>query len=694
MYKLFSVIVLLLVVNVLSAQISKTVEISEPGTLGQLIPASERVQLTNLTINGNVNAKDFFLLRDSVPNLSILDISQVNIVEYTGTNGLNTFLISFPPNEIPYSCFFKGSLTESNTVLSSIKLPSSATSIGDMAFILCVNLNEMDLPAGISRIGQTALVGSSVKFNVNSGNNYFSSQDGILYNKKGNILIHYPISQTGDIKVQQAIDTIAQFSFYGCSRIQSVELPYTVNFIGSMAFTNCFGLKSFKMNTNCERIYYSTDIFSGDTLTTSTLYVPFGTKNTFSQSGTWKAFGNIIASDQGFCSDKSTVTMPYSAGNSKISISSTVNWTAEVNQSWISLNKSSGLPGTEVLEIAVQENQTINERKAIITLNSQGFDPQTVEITQTIGPRVINLTAGSLISTFTPADRKTIKSLIVKGTIDARDFRILRDSMPLLEELNLKEAVITAYTGTEGTREELMTYKDNCVPPYALESGLNYHYLIIKKIYLPDNTLELGDGAFAISNLIDSIYLGQKLETLGAACFQGCYKLANIILPESVKTIRSYAFLECRGLNSLIVNSPTPVNLSSEYFVFSDIDFSKCILKVPVGSAASYAKANQWRDFTKIVEFKKIVNGLNNELMNEQLKLYPNPVIDKFEISNFEGNCLINLMDLNGRLLISRKVMQNEPVYIDTLPAGIYVLKLTTSNGVSVQKIVKNEKEF
>lgn len=694
MNKLFSIIVLLLFVNLLPAQVSKTVVISEPGTLNQLISVSERELLTNLTLNGNVNAKDFFLLRDSFPNLSVLDISNVNIAEYSGTFGQDANVMSFPVNEIPYTCFFKGSLTNPNTVLSSIKLPVSATSIGDLAFVLCTNLNDVELPNGIARINQTALVGSSIRMVVNSENNYFSSRNGVLFNKKGNVLIHCPITQTGDFKVQQGIDSLASFSFYGCSFIQSFELPSSVNFIGSMVLANCFGLKSFKMNTNCERIYYNSDIFAADTLTNSTLYVPFGTKNTFSQYNTWNAFGNIIASDQGFCSDKSTVSMPYNASNDKISISSTVNWTAEVNQSWVSLSQSSGLSGTEVVEIAVQENQSINERNAIITFNSPGFDPQTVEITQTTGPRIINLTAGGLISTINQAERKTIKSIIVKGTIDARDFRILRDSMPLLEELNLKEANIIAYSGTEGTRVEITTYKENCIPPYALESGMNYNYLKIKKIYLPPNTLELGDGAFAISNQIDTIYLGEKLETLGAACFQGCTKLTNINLPQSVKSIKSYAFLTCTGLKTLVVNSPTPVNLSSEFHVFNSIDFNTCILKVPYGSAASYAKANQWSDFNHIIEFKNSVNTIVNEPLNQVLKVYPNPITDNFIISNFEGSCTINLMDLNGRVIVSKQVMQNEPVNIRTLPAGIYVLKLKTSNGVTIRKIVKEERVF
>ena len=37
------------------------------------------------------------------------------------------------------------------------------------------------------------------------------------------------------------------------------------------------------------------------------------------------------------------------------------------------------------------------------------------------------------------------------GIIDARDFKTMRDLMPALGIIDLKEAVIVAYTGTEGT---------------------------------------------------------------------------------------------------------------------------------------------------------------------------------------------------------------------------------------------------
>lgn len=693
MCKLYSIIVLLLFVNLLPAQVSKTVAISDPGTLGQLLSVSESESLTNLTLNGNVNVKDFLFLRDSCPNLSVLDISTVSIAGYSGKIGQNSNVTSFPVNEIPTACFFKGNLTNPNTVLSSIKLPVSATSIGDYAFMLCTNLNEVELPIGIVKISQTALIGSSIKMVVDLGNSYFSSQNGVLYNKKGNVLIHCPVSQTGDFKVRQGVDSLDHYSFYGCSRIQSFELPSSISFIGSLAFSNCFRFNSFKINVNFKRVNYNTNIFDTDTLSKGTLYVPYGTKELFSQETPWSKFGSIIASDQGFYSDKSTVTMSCKAGCNTIKISSTVNWTAEVNESWVSLSKRYGLLGTEAVEIAVQENQSVFDRKALITISSPGYDAQTVEIIQTASPRIINLTAGSLVSEINHTDKLTTKSVVIKGTIDARDFRIFRDSMPLLEEVNLKEATIVGYSGLEGTKTNIITYKENCIPPYAFMSGLNYIYHNIKKIYLPINTIELGDGAFAMAYTIDSIYVGDKLETLGLACFQDCINLVNMTLPATVKTIKSYAFMNCRRLSSLVVNSPTPVNLSSEYFVFSDIDFSKCKLKVPYGSATSYAKANQWRQFTNIMEFENTVNS-DKALLKSLLKVYPNPVFDQFIINNFEGSCSMHLMDLNGRVIISRQVTLNESINISTLPAGIYLLKLNTSNGVTVLKIVKEERVF
>ena len=51
------------------AQVSKTVNLTAAGTLTASLTAIEKNTVTNLTINGTIDARDFEIMRDSMPLL-------------------------------------------------------------------------------------------------------------------------------------------------------------------------------------------------------------------------------------------------------------------------------------------------------------------------------------------------------------------------------------------------------------------------------------------------------------------------------------------------------------------------------------------------------------------------------------------------------------------------------------------------
>lgn len=59
--------------------------------------------------------------------------------------------------------------------------------------------------------------------------------------------------------------------------------------------------------------------------------------------------------------------------------------------------------------------------------------------------KTINFTAGNLYASLTETERNSITKLTITGSIDARDFKTMRDNMPLLAELDLNEVTIAAF---------------------------------------------------------------------------------------------------------------------------------------------------------------------------------------------------------------------------------------------------------
>ena len=131
--------------------------------------------------------------------------------------------------------------------LLSIALPDSLTSIGNWAFENCRSLVSVDIPDSITSIGDGAFGGcqSLTTINVSKDNLYFTSLNGVLFDKDKNILYQYAAGlDDTDYTVPDSVISIGNFAFEGCDNLISVYLPDTMTSIGDFAFDNCNSLKS------------------------------------------------------------------------------------------------------------------------------------------------------------------------------------------------------------------------------------------------------------------------------------------------------------------------------------------------------------------------------------------------------------------------------------------------------------------
>ena len=149
MKKLYSILLLALFVYTAVAQVTKTANVTTPGTLST-VASSYLSTVTNLTLTGSIDVRDIICMRDHMPLLAILDMSGVSIQAYTGADGTATYSTTYPANEIPMSSF---AYYTSNQTLKSIILPNSVTSIADYGFMECPGLTSISLPNSLKTIG-------------------------------------------------------------------------------------------------------------------------------------------------------------------------------------------------------------------------------------------------------------------------------------------------------------------------------------------------------------------------------------------------------------------------------------------------------------------------------------------------------------------------------------------------------------
>ncbi|MEI6555483.1 MAG: leucine-rich repeat protein [Paludibacter sp.] len=258
---------------------------STPGNLATILGTTNLAALTTFKIVGTLDARDFKTIRDKMPLLASVDLSDAVIVGYIGSDATYSGSYNYGANSIPAYSFYNSSTSLGKTVLKSIVFPTTLTSIGqyafygcsglagtltipnsvttietyafynctaiadvklsttlanlgDFAFMYCNSVATFNIPASLTNIGYRPF-GYCVNHNyfvVDPDNPNYASPDGVLFNKDLTKLVYIPTGRSGTYLVPPAVQIIGSNAFYGCKLITSVTIPNNVSVIESRAF--------------------------------------------------------------------------------------------------------------------------------------------------------------------------------------------------------------------------------------------------------------------------------------------------------------------------------------------------------------------------------------------------------------------------------------------------------------------------
>lgn len=134
-----------------------------------------------------------------------------------------------------------GAFLESD--LTSITIPNSVTSIGNLAFYNCDGLTSVH----VSDIESWC----RISFKKNEYMGYWG-QNPLLYAEH----LYIDGEEIKDLIIPSSITSINNCAFYGCSGLTSVTIPNSVISIGESAFYGCSGLTSIAIPTSVTSIGY------------------------------------------------------------------------------------------------------------------------------------------------------------------------------------------------------------------------------------------------------------------------------------------------------------------------------------------------------------------------------------------------------------------------------------------------------
>ena len=223
--------------------INKQIHLNTAGSLYSQLSNDELKNTTNLVINGLIDVRDFRIMRDSMPNLSVLDISACQIIESTEVYP-NQYTQTFPANTIPELAFYQNG-GKTKPKLTHVELPNSITAIGLAAFAGS-GLTSITIPDGVKTIDQAAF------------SNCLNLKCDKLSIKASYVgPIAFKATKISNIEVSDSTKIIGYDCFSECHNLKSVKLGDSIRFVSGNLFLNCDSLEEITLGK------YTNNIFDG-----------------------------------------------------------------------------------------------------------------------------------------------------------------------------------------------------------------------------------------------------------------------------------------------------------------------------------------------------------------------------------------------------------------------------------------------
>ena len=244
-------------VKALSDRINSLAEVDE--TLGYALVDADSIRYNNVTYQ--FEFKDYIGLNyvyyaytipntDATDNSAFTYVNHGDSIEITGfDNSISDVVIPSEIEGLPVTAISVGAFYLST--ITSIEVPDSVTSIGEMAFLGCTSLKSVKLSTGVAKIDKNAFGSCSAlqEIQVAKDNPNFSSLNGVLYSKKQDTLVIYPAAKTDAAYIiPSGVTSVAMYAFSENPYLETLTIPNSLIKVGDSAFYNCKNLRAVSYN--------------------------------------------------------------------------------------------------------------------------------------------------------------------------------------------------------------------------------------------------------------------------------------------------------------------------------------------------------------------------------------------------------------------------------------------------------------
>ncbi len=438
------------------------------------------------------------------------------------------------------------------TSIISPKLPNGIEEVCDYAFAYCNELNAVIMSRTIKKWYSNALYGSNniTIIDVEDENPYYSSMDGVLFNKEKTVLVTYPAGKEGDVyTVPDSVVTIAD-NACGYSKFNTVEIS-NVSVLGNRAFGN-----SKIQSINLEKM---TDIDAEAFYNCSSL-----------KEIEWPAKINIIPSNIfRQCNNLEKIIIPESV--TSINENAFYNCTSlksiDLPSSLSKIGRYAFYNCTSIQQVDFPDKLTSIDYGAFSGCRS---------LTSVIIPKTVTSLGGRAFS-----GCLGLESVTMQGSGRVPDYAF--SNCKKLIDLKLSENItaIGDYAFYNCIKLSSITLSENIK---SIGASAFYNCTGLVSVILG---ADIGDNAFGNCTALENITLLDTVKNIGTNVFYGCNRLKSIDIPASVQSIGEFAFNYCEALENITVNEENTVYSSDNGILFNN-DKSVLILYPQNKEGTSY----------------------------------------------------------------------------------------------------------
>ena len=690
-----------------------TIHVETAGTLPSLIPESEKYEITELTLTGNLNNVDIRFIREMAGRdylgnstngkLTILDFADANIVDYNKPADANSayYRSGLGDRYSPYIYH----ATNNNTIsrymfincdrLTSIMMPKNVTLIDWYAFSGCAALINAPIPAGVTSIGIYA----------------FSE-----------------CSELTNVILPDGITLIQRCVFWGCTRLTEINIPDKVSFIEDEAFAYCTSLKAFNVsgqNTaycDVDGVLFDqtkTVLYRYPNAKASSYIVPDGVASIKKYAFyTCIGLSNVILPNSlqsigqyAFyqCTGLTTITMNGVTSIEQGAFQNCTGLTTVTMNNVREIGQSAFEHCISLIDITLPNSLTSIESSTFmgctgltdVTLPNSLTSIESNAFTGCSG--LIDITLPSSLSliqycAFSKCTR--LKEITIPSNVTYIENRAFADCTSL-KAFHVSDQN-TQYCDVDGVlfdkaKTGLHSYPNAKASSYIIPDGVisifNYAFencIGLNNIILPNSLQTIGYYAFTDCINLTEITIPKSVITMklgfhnciglisatinsvsvGESAFYQCTGLINIILSNNLTSIENSAFADCNNVAEIHSNNTIPPKVIS-YHSFGDNIWMSCKVYVPTGSKEAYQRAEQWMYFFNIIEEELTALPIHN-IQNIIIQSVANGIsIETQEITPIAIYTIVGQKvyqaDINGQVNIA-------------LDQGIYIVKTENNN--------------